>query len=216
MRASTMPLRPMGSRSTIPWYVRSTVCALNWSLRCHWVVASLATTMRPVVPMSSLCTMPGRSRGGVLPAGGGAPAGASNSSSAKIGSSSSDSAPGSGQLLRKSGGACPGARSRAGRPQWCSTAFTSVPVGWPGAGCTTMPAALLTTIRCSSSNTISRGMSSGLAVVVGGGGSAHRTMSPARTLVCFCTCGLPLTVTRPRRMPCCSLARLTSGSSFAK
>ena len=40
------------------------------------------------------------------------------------------------------------------------SAFTSVPVQFPGAGCTTMPAGLSTTSSSSSSNTIASGMSS--------------------------------------------------------
>ena len=46
-------------------------------------------------------------------------------------------------------------------PQWKSRAFTRVPVSLPGAGWTTMPFGFSTTSRCSSSKTISRGISSG-------------------------------------------------------
>lgn len=46
----------------------------------------------------------------------------------------------------------------AGRWQWWSSALTSVPAAWPGEGCTTRPACLLTTSRYSSSYTTSSGI----------------------------------------------------------
>ena len=45
---------------------------------------------------------------------------------------------------------------RSGSPartsRWKRSALTSVPSGWPGAGCTTRPAGFINTARCSSSN----------------------------------------------------------------
>jgi hypothetical protein len=41
--------------------------------------------------------------------------------------------------------------AREAPPQWCSSAFTSVPSGWPAAGWTTSPFGLLTTITSPSS-----------------------------------------------------------------
>ena len=55
----------------------------------------------------------------------------------------------------RGGARCPAAARRrcpTGCPaQWASSALTSVPRPWPGAGCTTRPAGLSSTRRCSSS-----------------------------------------------------------------
>ena len=62
-------------------------------------------------------------------------------------------------------------------PQWWSRALTRVPSGWPGAGWTTSPLGLFTTITSPSSYTTSRGMSSGAASMGAGSGRATETVS---------------------------------------
>ena len=69
-------------------------------------------------------------------------------------------------------------------PQWWSRALTSVPSGWPGAGWTTSPLGLFTTITSLSSYTTSRGMSWGATST--GSGSGRVTddgLSPAQAVV---------------------------------
>ena len=63
-------------------------------------------------------------------------------------------------------------------PQWCSSALTSVPSGCPGAGCTTSPAGLFTTITSPSSYTTSSGMSCGATAVSRTSGTSTVTVSP--------------------------------------
>ena len=46
--------------------------------------------------------------------------------------------------------------------KWCSNALSKVPLQFPGAGCTTRPAGLFTTKRCSSLYTTSKVIGSGL------------------------------------------------------
>ena len=57
----------------------------------------------------------------------------------------------------RGGGRCPGARGRRRRPPGRASACASVPARRPAPGCTTTPAGLSTTIRCSSSSTTSKG-----------------------------------------------------------
>src|SRR5262249_17765569 len=64
---------------------------------------------------------------------------------------------------------------------WWSRALTSVPEGWPGAGCTTRPAGLSIARSWSSSYRIESGMASGVSSVVRGSGTSTVTDSPART-----------------------------------
>ncbi len=59
-------------------------------------------------------------------------------------------------------------------PQCASSAFTSVPVSLPGAGCAVMPAGLSTTIRCASSKSTVSGIASGSGIAGAGGGTAIR------------------------------------------
>ena len=63
-------------------------------------------------------------------------------------------------------------------PQWWSRAFTSVPSGWPGAGWTTSPLGLFTTMTSASSYTTSRGMSWGATSTAAGSGRVTATASP--------------------------------------
>ena len=72
---------------------------------------------------------------------------------------------------------CPG-RSSPPMPlrssTWCSSALTSVPSAWPGAGCTTMPGGLFTTMRSASSKRTSSGSASGSGVAGAGSGTSTR------------------------------------------
>ena len=56
-------------------------------------------------------------------------------------------------------------------PQWAMSALTSVPVAWPGPGCTVRPAGLSMTMRSASSWT----MASGMACACGTAGSGSGT-----------------------------------------
>ncbi len=63
--------------------------------------------------------------------------------------------------------------------QWCSSAFTRVPVRLPAAGWTTIPDVLFSTMSSSSSNRMSMGMFSGWAFSVVGSGMFMVMMSPS-------------------------------------
>ena len=65
-------------------------------------------------------------------------------------------------------------------PQWCRSAFTSVPSGAPGAGCTTSPAGLSMTMRSASSYTMSSGIASAAARIGRGARQAHHHLGPRR------------------------------------
>ena len=64
-------------------------------------------------------------------------------------------------------------------PQCASSAFTSVPSGLPGAGCTTRPGGLSSTIRSASSNRIVNGIACGCGVAGTGGGRSACSVTPA-------------------------------------
>jgi uncharacterized integral membrane protein len=82
-------------------------------------------------------------------------------------------------------------------PKWCRSALTSVPVGEPGAGCTTMPAGLFTTIRSASSCTMSSGMASATVSTSAASSTEMATASPsARVARAFVTTA-PFTATAP-------------------
>ena len=84
-------------------------------------------------------------------------------------------------------------------PQRYSRALTNVPSGWPGAGCTTMPRALLTMMISSSSYTMSRGIFWGSTGRASVSGKAKTISSPAFARAFFLT-GFPFTVTVPASM----------------
>src|SRR5690606_34404736 len=74
------------------------------------------------------------------------------------------------------------ARGRAASAgSWCSSALTSVPLRLPAPGCTTRPAGLFTTSRCSSSNRTSSEIASAWSLSAGSSGTRTRTRSPAST-----------------------------------
>ena len=81
-------------------------------------------------------------------------------------------------------------------PQCARRAFTSVPSGFPAAGCTTIPDGLFMTIMSSSSYMTSSGISSGCASAGRGAGSDTVIVSPARSFCRFAET-FPHTVTRP-------------------
>ena len=88
--------------------------------------------------------------------------------------------------------------------QWYSSALTSVPSGCPGAGWTTMPLGLLTTITSASSYTTSSGMSCGTASTGLRFGQRHGDVLAARELIAFAD-GLPIhrdlaALDEPRRL----------------
>mmetsp|Transcript_1618 Transcript_1618/g.7207 ORF Transcript_1618/g.7207 Transcript_1618/m.7207 type:complete len:251 (+) Transcript_1618:3664-4416(+) len=94
--------------------------------------------------------------------------------------------------------------------QWNSSAFTRLPLGCPADGCTTIPGGLLTMIRCSSSNTTSRGMSSGTTSLGGGAMiSLQITLSPLSSLCEGLVVTCPLTTTTPFLMLSTIRLRLT-------
>src|SRR5580765_386175 len=66
-----------------------------------------------------------------------------------------------------------------------SKAWTSVPRACPGAGCTTRPAGLSTTSRCSSSYGTTRFISCGSSVLARGAGGSNSSSSPPSSLWLF-------------------------------
>ena len=104
------------------------------------------------------------------------------------------------RCLGRGGARSPGATvppTPARSATWWRSAFTRVPRGWPGAGCTTRPAGLSTTSSASSSWTTARGMSSGRRSTGSGGGISTSTRWPAATRADFLA-GRPSTSTSPR------------------
>ena len=86
----------------------------------------------------------------------------------------------SARRCRGRGGArCPPARGRAPPPRARASAWASVPVRRPAPGCTTTPAGLSTTIRCSSSRTTSNGDLGGSAAASARARRSRSTSSPA-------------------------------------
>ena len=100
-------------------------------------------------------------------------------------------------------------------PQWCSSAFTSVPLLWPGPGCTTSPVGLSMTIRSSSSKTIVSGMSSGSGVASTGGGTSKSTRAPSFGLELGLDATVPSTRTKPSPISSCNRVRDRPSSSRA-
>ena len=99
--------------------------------------------------------------------------------------------------------------------QWCSRALTSVPSGCPGAGWTTMPTGLFTTITSPSSYTTSRGMASGRASGSSASGRVTETVSPPTSRTLF-PAGLASTVTKPPSMSRAAAERVRPGSWAAR
>ena len=99
--------------------------------------------------------------------------------------------------------------------QWCSNAFTNVCSGWPAPGCTVIPAALLMTIRSSSSYKIVSGIASGSVWIFSGGGSVTSISSPDR-IDWWGRVVAPPTRTNPARINCWMRERENCGSELAK
>ncbi len=103
--------------------------------------------------------------------------------------------------------------------QWCSSAFTSVPSGFPAAGWTTNPAGLSTTSKCWSSNTTRSGMSWASLWAGAGSGTVSMKASPprtfragSRTAPAACDSSAPLRIKALRR----SLERVGTVSASAR
>ncbi len=127
-----------------------------------------ATTISPVVSLSSRCTMPARGRFA----------------------------------------AC---GSRASSP------LRSVPLQFPGAGCTTSPAGLFSTSRCASSYRTSRAMACGRnAWLCGVGCSSMASRSPDLTFAAGRRTGSPFNRTSPDSIRCCRWLRENSGAMAAR
>mmetsp|Transcript_22291 Transcript_22291/g.56713 ORF Transcript_22291/g.56713 Transcript_22291/m.56713 type:complete len:282 (-) Transcript_22291:258-1103(-) len=105
-------------------------------------------------------------------------------------------------------GSAAGSTRMPGSPQWCRRALTRVPVWCPALMCTAMPAGLFTTMRCSSSYTMSRGIASGSASSWGGGSSVACTRSPDLSGAEDLVVGRPLMRTSPLLIASCTRALL--------
>ncbi len=150
--------------------MQSACAASAWRCRC-------VCECTGAHPLSRRCTMPGRSTAAAPPAGASIGAASSPSSNPSSSSSASSAAASASSGKSAARGRDPVATRIAGSEQWCSTAFTSVPLcaprnagtrqrsmrvrvassaartAWPAEGCTTMCAALLTTSKWASSYT---------------------------------------------------------------
>ena len=157
------PLLALGTPLNIATYLRRTSLDANWSQRELCAAASLATTITPLVPLSNLCTIPGRI---IDPR---ASESDDTSSSSSFSSSSSSSA-----IER-----LPVGTTSSGKSQCPNTAFTNVPLACPALGCVTIPAGLFTTNTLESSYTMSNSIQgSGIASLAVSGSNSPATTSP--------------------------------------
>ena len=192
------PLLALGTPLNIATYLRRTSLDANWSQRELCAAASLATTITPLVPLSNLCTIPGRI---IDPR---ASESDDTSSSSSFSSSSSSSA-----IER-----LPVGTTSSGNSQCPNPAFTNVPLACPALGCVTIPAGLFTTNTLESSYKMSNSIQgSGIASLAVSGSNSPATTSPGFNALDGLDAVFPLSVTIPALIAAATRARDADASS---